>query len=162
MAHLCFSTLRPNLYPKVEKSLLLNYLDGKTTDMTLETAKQQVLAQGESASKEALAIVRGGMTICEKKADGSRKYVWVKVKPTMTDDESSIDVALENQRMRKTRQPSTAPIRLAQTEPVIPNATKAPNLSSESETQIARPSFFERLKNKAVEIWHEIDSIVVE
>lgn len=137
-------------------------MDGKTTDMTLETAKQQVLAQGESASKEALAIVRGGMTICEKKANGSRKYVWVKVKPTLTDDESSIDVALENQRIRKTRQPSTAPIRLAQIEPVIPNATKAPNLSSETETQIARPSFYERLKNKAVEIWHEIDSIVVE
>ena len=137
-------------------------MDGKTTDMTLETAKQQVLAKGESASKEALAIVRGGMTICEKKADGSRKYVWVKVKPTLTDDESSIDVALENQRIRKTRQPSTAQIRLAQTEPVIPNATKAPNLSSETETQIARPSFYERLKNKAVEIWHEIDSIVVE
>ena len=137
-------------------------MDGKTTDMTLETAKQQVLAQGESASKEALAIVRGGMTICEKKADGSRKYVWVKVKPTLTDDESSIDVALENQRIRKTRQPSTAPIKLAQTEPVTPNATKAPNLSSETETQIARPSFYERLKNKAVEIWHEIDSIVVE
>lgn len=137
-------------------------MDGKTTDMTLETAKQQVLAQGESASKEALAIVRGGMTICEKKADGSRKYVWVKVKPTLTDDESSIDVALEKQRIRKTRQPSTAPIRQAQTEPVIPNATKAPNLSSETETQIARPSFYERLKNKAVEIWHEIDSIVVE
>ena len=130
--------------------------------MTLETAKRIVREQGEDSNKEARAVVRGGMTICEKNVDGSRKYVWVKVKPTMTDDESSIDMALENQRMRKTRQPSTAPIRLAQTEPVIPNATKAPNLSSETETQIARPSFFERLKNKAVEIWHEIDSIVVE
>ena len=130
--------------------------------MTLETAKQLVLAQGELASKEALAVVRGGMTICEKKEDGSRKYVWVKVKPTMTDEESSIDMALENQRIRKTRQPSTAPIRQAQTELVIPNATKAPNLSSETGTQTARPSFYERLKNKAVEIWHEIDSIVVE
>ena len=130
--------------------------------MTLETANRIVQEQGEQASKEALAIVRGGMTICEKKADGSRKYVWVKVKPTMTDDESSIDMALENQRMRKTRQPLTAPIRQTQTEQVIPNTTKAPNLSSETETQIARPSFFERLKNKAVEIWHEIDSIVVE
>lgn len=130
--------------------------------MTLETANRIVQEQGELASKEALAVVRGGMTICEKMADGSRKYVWVKVKPTMTDDESSIDVALENQRMRKTRQPSTAPKGQAQTEPVAPIAPIAPNLSSETDKQFVRPSFFERLKNKALEIWHEIDSIVVE
>ena len=130
--------------------------------MTLETANRIVQEQGELASKEALAVVRGGMTICEKMADGGRKYVWVKVKPTMTDDESSIDVALENQRMRKTRQPSTAPKGQAQTEPVAPIAPIAPNLSSETDKQIVRLSLFERLKNKALEIWHEIDSIVVE
>ena len=130
--------------------------------MTLETAKRIVREQGEEACKEALAIVRGGMTICEKNVDGSRKYVWVKVKPTMTDDESSIDVALEILRMRKARLLSPTPIGQAQTEPVIPNVTMPSNLSNESETQIARQSFFERLKSKAVEIWHEIDSIVVE
>ncbi len=130
--------------------------------MTLETAKRIVREQGELAAKEALAIVRGGMTICEKKSDGSRKYVWVKVIPTMTDDESSIEVALENQRKRKTRQPSTVPIEQSQTESAISNDPIAPNLSSETETQLVRPSFFERLKNKAMEIWHEIDSIVVE
>ena len=130
--------------------------------MTLETAKRIVREQGEEACKEALAIVRGGMTICEKNVDGSRKYVWVKVKPTMTDDESSIDVALEILRMRKTSLLSPTPIGRAQTEPVIPNVTMPSNLSNESETQIARQSFFERIKNKAVEIWHEIDSIVVE
>ena len=130
--------------------------------MTLETAKRIVREQDEEACKEALAIVRGGMTICEKNVDGSRKYVWVKVKPTMTDDESSIDVALEILRMRKTRLLSPTPIGQAQTEPVIPNVTMPSNLSNESETQIARQSFFERIKNKAVEIWHEIDSIVVE
>lgn len=130
--------------------------------MTLETAKQQVLAQGESASKEALAVVRGGMTICEKKEDGSRKYVWVKVKPTMTDDRSSIDAALEKHRKRKTRQPSNTPIGQVQTDSVIPNAPVTQNPPSEIEKQIERPSFFERLKNKAVKIWHEIDSIVVE
>ena len=130
--------------------------------MTLETAKRIVREQDEEACKEALAIVRGGMTICEKNVDGSRKYVWVKVKPTMTDDESSIDVALEILRMRKARLLSPTPIGQAQTEPVIPNVTMPSNLSNESETQIARQSFFERIKNKAVEIWHEIDSIVVE
>jgi hypothetical protein len=102
------------------------------------------------------------MTICEKKADGSRKYVWVKVKPTLTDDESSIDVALENQGKRKNIQLSIAPIGQALVEPVMPNTAKAPNLSNETETQMAKQSFFERIKNKAVEIWHEIDSIVVE
>ena len=130
--------------------------------MTLETAKRIVREQGEEACKEALAIVRGGMTICEKKADGSRRYVWVKVKPTMTDDESSIDVAFENRRKRKTKQTSNIPTGQTQTEPVTPQAAIAPNLSSETDKQIARPSFFERLKSKAVEIWHEIDSIVVE
>ena len=130
--------------------------------MTLETAKQLVLEQGEVACKEALAIVRGGMTICEKNVDGSRKYIWVKIMPTKTDEESSIDVVLEILRMRKTRLLSPTPIGQAQTEPVIPNVTMPSNLSNESETQIARQSFFERIKNKAVEIWHEIDSIVVE
>ena len=130
--------------------------------MTLETAKRIVREQGELATKEALAIVRGGMTICEKKSDGSRKYVWVKVKPTMTDDESSIDVALEKQGKRKTRQPSTVPIEQSQTESVTSNEPLAPNLSSETEIQIVGSSFFERLKNKVVEILHEIDSIVVE
>ncbi len=130
--------------------------------MTLETAKRIVRDHGEVACKEALAIVRGGMTICEKNVDGSRKYIWLKIMPTKTDDESSIDVALEILRMRKTRQSSPAPIGQTQTEPVIPNVTKAPNFLNETETQMARQSFFERIKNKAVEMWHEIDSIVVE
>lgn len=78
--------------------------------MTLETAKRIVREQGEEACKEALAIVRGGMTICEKNVDGSRKYIWVKIMPTKTDEESSIDVALEILRMRKTRLSSSAPI----------------------------------------------------
>jgi hypothetical protein len=130
--------------------------------MTLETAKQVVREQGEQASKEALAVVRGGMNICEKMADGSRKYLWVKVRPTKTDDESSIDVALEKQGKRKTRQPSTVPIEQSQTESVTSNEPLAPNLSSETEIQIVRSSFFERLKNKVVEILHEIDCIVVE
>ena len=129
--------------------------------MTLETANRIVQEQGELASKEALAIVRGGMTICEKKDDGSRKYVWVKIMPTKTDEESSIDVALENRRKRKTRQPSNTQIGQAQAESVT-HEPIVPNLSSETEKQMVRPPFFERLKNKVVEILHEIDSIVVE
>ena len=52
-------------------------------------------------NKEAEAILRGGMNICETKEDGSRKYVWIKVKPTQTDNESSIDVAMKKYRRRK-------------------------------------------------------------
>ena len=129
--------------------------------MTLETARKIVLEQGEVACKEALAIVRGGMTICQKNVDGSRKYIWVKIMPTKTDEESSIDVALENRRKRKTRQPSNTQIGQAQAESVT-HEPIVPNLSSETEKQMVRPPFFERLKNKVVEILHEIDSIVVE
>ena len=63
--------------------------------MTLETAKRIVQEKGEMADKEALAIVRGGMNICETKPDGSRKYQWIKVFPTSKDGESSIDAALK-------------------------------------------------------------------
>ena len=130
--------------------------------MTLETAKQVVREQGEQASKEALAVVRGGMNICEKMADGSRKYLWIKVRPTKTDDESSIDVALKNQKKRGNKQPSITPTGHVQTDTVTLNAPITTDFSSENKNQIAKPSFYERLKNKAVEIWHEIDSIVVE
>ena len=130
--------------------------------MTLETAKRTIQEQGENANKEARAVVRGGMTICEKNVDGSRMYVWVKVKPTKTDDESSIDVALENREKRKTRLSSNTPTRYVKMEYVTPNAPITSSLSSETDKQIVRLSFFERLKNKALEIWHEIDSIVVE
>jgi hypothetical protein len=76
----------------------MNFLDGK---MTLETAKRFVLEQGKYANKEAQAVVRGGMTICEQSADGRRSYPWIKVFPTKTDDESSIDLAIKEYRMKK-------------------------------------------------------------
>ena len=92
--------------------------------MTLETAKRIVREQGELAAKEALAIVRGGMTICEKKSDGSRKYVWVKVKPTMTDEESSIELALKihNQKKLSISRLSTKAI-YAPTKAIVEEAT---------------------------------------
>jgi len=81
--------------------------------MTLETAKRiknEVYVQGLDVrtyeqfmllKKEAEAILRGGMNICETKEDGSRSYVWIKVKPTQTDNESSIDVAMKKYRRGK-------------------------------------------------------------
>ena len=82
--------------------------------MTLETAKrikEEGAVPGQEAknydqymllNKEAEAILRGGMTICESTEDGNRKYTWIKVKPTKTDDESSIQQALKNHQKRKT------------------------------------------------------------
>lgn len=81
--------------------------------MKLETAKKiknEVYVQGQDVrtyeqfmllNKEADAILRGGMYICEKLENGTRKYVWVKVKPTQTDNESSIDVAMKKYRRGK-------------------------------------------------------------
>ena len=57
--------------------------------MTFETANRIIHEQGEYANKEAQAVVRGGMTICELTADGRRTYPWIKVLPTKTDAESS-------------------------------------------------------------------------
>lgn len=69
--------------------------------MTLETAKRIVLEQGDQASKEAQAVVRGGMNVCDVLDDGKRKYCWVKVLPTKSDAESSIDAALKLRQSRK-------------------------------------------------------------
>ena len=69
--------------------------------MTLETAKHIVSDQGDQASEEARAVARGGMTICERTSDGRRIYPWIKVLPTETDGESSVEKALEQWRTRK-------------------------------------------------------------
>lgn len=66
--------------------------------MTLETAKRIVLEQGDTACKEARAVVRGGMTICELTPDGRRTYPWIKVFPTESDKQSSIEQALAKRR----------------------------------------------------------------
>lgn len=79
----------------------MNCLDGKTLVMTLETAERLVLEQGDQACKEARAVVRGGMVICERAEDGRRIYPWIKVKPTITDEESSIEEALKNHQEKK-------------------------------------------------------------
>ena len=69
--------------------------------MTLETAERIVSEQGELANNEARAVVRGGMTICDRAEDGHRIYPWIKVNPTNTDDFSSIEIALKNYQERK-------------------------------------------------------------
>ena len=69
--------------------------------MTLETAKRIVREQGEDSNKEARAVFRGGMTICETSADRRRTYLWLKVLPTETDEESSIELALKMHNQKK-------------------------------------------------------------
>lgn len=67
--------------------------------MTLETA-QKMMQEG-LPNKEAQAVVRGGMTICENEDNGVRTYNWIKIYPTKTDNESSIQLALNNYRKKK-------------------------------------------------------------
>ena len=69
--------------------------------MTLETARRIVREQGDDSNKEARAVVRGGITICEISADGRRTYPWIKVLPTETDEESSIELALKIHNQKK-------------------------------------------------------------
>ena len=81
--------------------------------MTLETAKRikngryvqgqdiRTYEKLELLNKEADAILRGGMHICEEQGDGNRKYKWIKVIPTKTDEESSIELALKKHQKKK-------------------------------------------------------------
>ena len=79
----------------------MNYLDGKPSYHDFRNSKKIVLEQGENSNKEARAVVRGGMTICETSADGRRTYPWIKVLPTETDAESSIELALKMHNQKK-------------------------------------------------------------
>lgn len=76
--------------------------------MTLDTANRIVQEQVEHANKEACAVVRGGMTICEQSADGRRTYSWIKVLPTETDAESSIEQALKMHNKKQSISKSSA------------------------------------------------------
>ena len=92
--------------------------------MTLETAKRIVREQGEQANKEALAVVKGGMIYIERTKDGRRRAPWIEVLPTKTDEESSIDIAIENYRKGKHAQPrkiKQAPVQQAASVPQKPD-----------------------------------------
>ena len=125
--------------------------------MTLETAKRMVDAG--KPSKEAEAVIRGGMTICEKKEDGSRKYVWIKVEPTLSDAESSIRQAMDKHEKKKQIKK-----KVNHKEPIVEETDSMPSIE-DKETQLMKTeidSFINRLKKKAKKIWQEIDSVVIE
>ena len=126
--------------------------------MTLETAQRIVREKGAQADKEAQSVVRGGMNICEITQDG-RTYLWIKVKPTLRDDESSIEAALKNHRKRNYNQfPKTiqSPVR---NEKITP---KPISRQEEDDKNEHAPSILDRIKIKAIEFFKKIDSIVIE
>ena len=133
--------------------------------MTLETAKRLVLEQDEYADKEAQAVVRGGMTFCEQAADGRRTYLWIKVFPTKTDAESSIEQALEVRKAKKMasnkkKQPRqnlvVTPVKAPETVPVLVPKDE----SSVENNPIC--SLISKAKRKLCELWRILDEIVVE
>ena len=135
--------------------------------MTLETAKRLVLEQGEYANKEAQAVVRGGMTICEQSADGRRTYLWIKVFPTKTDGESSIEQALEVRQAKETasnkkKQPRkdlvAIPVENIETAPVMIPKEESPT----EETTLSIYSLISKGKQKLRDFMKILDKIIVE
>ena len=128
--------------------------------MTLETAKR-IVDEG-TPNKEAEAIVRGGMTICEIDTDGSRNYKWIKVLPTTSDSVSSVEVALGNNRRRNIKQQTNIEAETISEEKENPQMSNVTSPPENIEPLTLQLSFFERLKRKAIVLWNEIDSIVIE
>ena len=141
----------------------MNFLDGK---MTLETAKRFVLEQGKYANKEAQAVVRGGMTICEQSADGRRSYPWIKVLPTATDEESSIDLAMKDYRKKRElrnrknkikEEPISSQVPVLQHKLVIPQINESKQKGSNPLSVISS-----KIKNKFDEFVKIMDGMVDE
>ena len=135
--------------------------------MTLETANRILLEQGENASKEARAVVRGGMTICELTADGRRTYPWIKVFPTKTDAESSIEQALKLRQEKKTasnkkKQSKTEPVvTIVKTHEIIPVLVPKEE-SPADETPLSIYSLISKGKQKLRDFMKILDEIVIE
>ena len=134
--------------------------------MTLETAKRIILEQGENANKEARAVVRGGMTICELGDNGRRTYPWIKVKPTATDNESSIEQAIEMRRamklsftmQEKPKQP-TPEKNIAHPRPIHNPVTEKPLVEDEP---FSIYTLIAIVKSKVLKFLKMLDEIVVE
>ncbi len=138
--------------------------------MTLETAKQ-IKGNGNAKPeqlKEAEAVLRGGMNICEVKADGTRKYVWIKVKPTMTDSESSIQQAMGKYNGRKhpsiNNTKKEEPQRTIAFANPIPLDQSKPIHDDDEENEAPNPfvQIYQYLKAKFYQFVRLMDSMVVE
>lgn len=126
--------------------------------MTLETAKR--IVKEAHTNKESEAVVRGGMYICENTAKGSRKYVWIKVKPTMTDEESSIELAMEIYRKRK--QPKKSRVVLPPKEEKSTPKIDETKQTSEPKPTPVLPRLVSTLKGKFSHFVKLMDEIVDE
>lgn len=136
--------------------------------MTLETAKRIVLEQGKDSNKEAQAVVSGGMTICEITTDGRRTYPWIKVLPTKTDVESSIEQALElwratkmasNKKIQPKQEPVISPVKTPEVISIqVSNEEESPN----EKDLFSIYSIISKWKLRLQELWKVLDEIVVE
>ena len=129
--------------------------------MTLETAKR-IVAEGQP-NKEAEAVVRGGMNICEVQTDGSRKYRWIKVTPTKTDAISSIEKAMapyqRKQKEAKASQTKEAPkvekATVISTQPIV-------ETKKDERYRYSIEELINYMKGKKNEVVKFLDSLVTE
>ena len=146
--------------------------------MTLETAKRiiqekykdgldgRTYGQYLICKREAEAVLRGGMTFCEHEEDGGRVYRWIKVFPTATDEESSIDLAMKDYRKKKElrnrknkikEEPISSQVPVLQHKLVIPQINESKQKGSNPLSVISS-----KIKNKFDEFVKIMDGMVDE
>lgn len=130
--------------------------------MTLETAKQIVEDSTLTRNKEAEAVVRGGMTYCEQKDNGERVYLWLKVHPTKTDEESSIKEAIQNYQNRKNKRTTIKENELLTQDPVKTNQEATEIETPTTDSPITLSQLLKKIKRRMWDLWQQIDAIVIE
>lgn len=132
--------------------------------MTLETAKR-IIEEGQP-NKEAEAVVRGGMTICENQENGSRKYKWIKVSPTKTDNESSIELAMKiyqkKKQPRSKKDERTKTVIEADNHPVQTTIENLQEQEPETNSTYSLSSTIAYLRRKINEFMKVLDGLVEE
>ena len=129
--------------------------------MTLETAKR-IVADGQP-NKEAEAVVRRGMNICEMQADGSRKYRWIKVTPTKTDEVSSIDKAMAPyQRRQKEAKASQTKETLKVEKATVISTQPMVETTKDERYRYSIEELINYMKGKKDEVVKFLDSLVTE
>ena len=129
--------------------------------MTLETAKR-IVAEGQP-NKEAEAVVRRGMNICEMQTDGSRKYRWIKVTPTKTDEVSSIDKAMAPyQRRQKEAKASQTKETLKVEKATVISTQPMVETTKDERYRYSIEELINYMKGKKDEVVKFLDSLVTE
>jgi hypothetical protein len=133
--------------------------------MTLETA-QRIMQEG-LPNKEAQAVVRGGMTICELEDNGVRTYNWIKIYPTKTDNESSIQLALNNYRKKKEslhseRKRSVINVDNKKADSQLPTTTVSLKIESEQRDTLTISTLVQSIKKRFNDFVKTMDGLVEE